>query len=401
MKNSSIVRFFWMVVFFLSWPVQSQIVSQFSFESDPVTAADIGPDATAISASAYSGPGGAGGTRGLNAGLPKANINMVIPGSPTFDLNGIDVSFDYQREENGGTFWQRGSSLSINGCNNLSVSYRVDDGGGGFVTVNSGNVYAIPNDDTYRNYRFYYTPCDGYGALLVDGVEVWSNDGPDNRNMYWTGAGDVTVGGGIDGTGNDDTFMDNVIVGEIICSPLPIELVSFTATYNESNRIVDLEWITASENNNDYFTVERSADGVNWEKVLEKKGAGNSSQTLTYSEIDRNPFIGVSYYRLKQTDFNGKYEYSPIVQVNRKVDKITVYPNPVKKAEEMVIYVENNFSPQEDEMVLYSADGKIMRTFNLKEIVTEQKSLIISTDDLNAGLYILRYNQECVRIIVK
>ena len=70
---------------------------------------------------------------------------MILPGSPTFDVAGIDVSFDYQREENAGKFITRSSSLVIKGFGNFSVAYRVDDGSDGFNTVNSGNVYAIPN----------------------------------------------------------------------------------------------------------------------------------------------------------------------------------------------------------------------------------------------------------------
>ncbi|MGB1102926.1 MAG: hypothetical protein ACPG21_04800 [Crocinitomicaceae bacterium] len=195
----------------------AQVISQFNFDSDPVTTAAVGPDATSVSGSALSDVGGVGGTNGLNARLAKADINMIITGSPTFDVDGINVSFDYHREENAGSFFVLGSSLEIQGCNNLSVRYRVDNGGGGFTLVNSGTVYAIPNDDTYRNYRFAYTPCDGIGQLFVDGVSVWSNDGPDNRPMYWVGAGDEEICERIDGTGNNDTFFDNLIIGEVDC----------------------------------------------------------------------------------------------------------------------------------------------------------------------------------------
>lgn len=212
----------------------SQIVSQFEFDSNPVTNATIGPNASAISTSATSSAGGVGGTNGLNAGLPKMNINMVIPGSPTFDVPGIDVSFDFQRDENGGTFFERGNSLRMNGITNLSVQYRVDDGVGGYNVVNSGNIYSLPNDNTFRNYRFVYTPCDGVGMVLVDGVVIWSNDGPDNRDMYWVGAGNVEFGRGMDGTGFNRTMVDNLIIGSVDCSPLPVDFLTINAMYNEN-----------------------------------------------------------------------------------------------------------------------------------------------------------------------
>ena len=229
-----------------------QIISMFAWDNaaNPVTTADIGPDANSASASAICDAGGAGGTNGLNCGLPKANLNMDITGSPTFDVAGIDLSFDYHREEGTADWFDRGNYLRLDGCANLAVTYRVDDGGGGFTQISSGNVYAIPNDDTYRNYRFYYLPATGYGALLVDGVEVWNNDGPDNRDMYWTGAGNITIGNGQDGTGFNDTHMDNLIIGSVTTSALPIELVKFSA--NPVKEAIKLSWTTKSEQSNYY-----------------------------------------------------------------------------------------------------------------------------------------------------
>ncbi|NQX98097.1 MAG: hypothetical protein HRT73_09495, partial [Flavobacteriales bacterium] len=90
-------------------------------------------------------------------------------------------------------------------------------------------------------------------------------------------------------------------------NPLPITLLSFEATANEDK--VDLKWSTSTEINNGFFTIERSADAKNWEEIVTTNGAGNSNQTIEYFETDYEPLEGVSYYRLKQTDFNGQYEY--------------------------------------------------------------------------------------------
>ncbi len=98
---------------------------------------------------------------------------------------------------------------------------------------------------------------------------------------------------------------------------LPIKLVSFNAKLNSNNQ-VDLKWVTESETNNDYFSVERSADGKFFEKVVTQTGAGNSHTTLTYASIDKNPLKGVSYYRLKQTDYNGEFTYSNVITVNNQ-----------------------------------------------------------------------------------
>jgi hypothetical protein len=86
-------------------------------------------------------------------------------------------------------------------------------------------------------------------------------------------------------------------------SPLPINLIGFTAQCQDNTAV--FHWSTASENNNDFFTLERTDDGVNYQQVMIVKGAGNSSSTLNYTATDYNPFPGTSYYRLSQTDMDG------------------------------------------------------------------------------------------------
>ncbi len=110
---------------------------------------------------------------------------------------------------------------------------------------------------------------------------------------------------------------------------LPISLTSFDASV--CIKSVCLEWQTATEINNDFFTLEKSVDGVNWEAFHEVAGAGNSQTILNYSVIDHAPFSGYSYYRLKQTDFDGHFEYSSIklVYFDAKDERrLIIYPNP-------------------------------------------------------------------------
>jgi hypothetical protein len=118
---------------------------------------------------------------------------------------------------------------------------------------------------------------------------------------------------------------------------LPIELIYFKAQLN-SEHYVDLSWATASEINNDHFTVESSSDGIHFEELLRKPGAGNTTSTRYYTDVDENPLDGYSYYRLKQTDYDGRFTYSEIKTVKYKagtddVDEselkiVSVYPNP-------------------------------------------------------------------------
>jgi hypothetical protein len=117
-----------------------------------------------------------------------------------------------------------------------------------------------------------------------------------------------------------------IICVPVMAIPLPIELLSFTAVPKESN--VDASWCTASEINNDYFTLERSADGRSFEDVANIDGAGNSTYKRNYSYLDRSPLSGLSYYRLKQTDFDGQSSYSDIVPVKFSGNGFVVFPNP-------------------------------------------------------------------------
>jgi len=96
--------------------------------------------------------------------------------------------------------------------------------------------------------------------------------------------------------------------------PMPVQLIGFNAFAQDG--IVELSWATASETNNDYFTIEKSKDLLTWNSLIPIKGAGNSYNILNYFQTDNHPFPGRSYYRLKQTDFDGKYSYSDIKSVS-------------------------------------------------------------------------------------
>jgi hypothetical protein len=108
---------------------------------------------------------------------------------------------------------------------------------------------------------------------------------------------------------------------------LPIVLLNFNA--KPKNQYIEVNWTTASELNNDYFTIEKSPDALEWISANTTNGAGNSSIPLNYSYTDPKPFPGTSYYRLKQTDYDGATSYSDAVAVKlKKIVPLTVFPNP-------------------------------------------------------------------------
>jgi hypothetical protein len=113
-----------------------------------------------------------------------------------------------------------------------------------------------------------------------------------------------------------------------VVNGLPIELLYFSGM--EYGRVNNLYWSTASEDNNDYFNIEKTRDGKIWNSISNIKGAGNSSTQLYYSFVDEDVENIINYYRLKQTDYDGKFKYSDIISIDnrinsnpKKIDKIT------------------------------------------------------------------------------
>ena len=217
----------------------------------------------------------------------------------------------------------------------------------------------------------YWNSVDHYITDLSDLV-VSHYDGGTSE---WENMGGLAAGSSSAGTVMStvvfNTFSPITFGSKTGINPLPIDLISFDAKLNDNQ--VDLTWITSSEINNDYFTVERSKNGFDWEAINKIKGAGNSNNTLKYLDIDKQPLTGVSYYRLKQTDFNGDYSYSDIKTVVFNKEKvITVYPNPVK--DNLVI---SNLC--EDCIVnVYASTG---------QLIFSGKSNTVNASDWNKGIY--------------
>ncbi|MEA3447905.1 MAG: T9SS type A sorting domain-containing protein [Bacteroidota bacterium] len=116
-------------------------------------------------------------------------------------------------------------------------------------------------------------------------------------------------------------------------TPVPVELLDFTAYCQNDNAV--LTWSTASELNNNYFTIERSTDGTNWTQIASVKGAGTVNQKNNYDFTDMNKPNGLTYYRLSQVDFDGETEKLKVKELNCEdfnslETKAEVFPNPCK-----------------------------------------------------------------------
>src|SRR5690554_6274755 len=137
------------------------------------------------------------------------------------------------------------------------------------------------------------------------------------------------LGGISDGFAFDTLIFVDAMTCELT-TPLPIELLSFNALVSGSDKVRAF-WTTMSERDNDYFTVERSIDGLSWIDLGKVPGAGNSTSKLDYEWFDFEPVNGISYYRLRQNDFDGKFTHSEVRSVvfnqTEHLDFL-LYPNP-------------------------------------------------------------------------
>ena len=197
--------------------------------------------------------------------------------------------------------------------------------------LNLATPLSIPVNKTIlagETFAFYITASN---PVLSTGLLTTTNSG----YTAITSNSDMTVLGGVGisypfGTVSANQSF-NGTVHYLLGDPLPVTLLDFTAV--KVNESVLLEWQTESEHNSDYFEVERSLNGTDWNRLFTVKAAGESSEQLIYQKMDENPIDGISYYRLNQYDFNGTKTLLKTVSFNNKIEigenDIRVFPNPV------------------------------------------------------------------------
>ncbi len=173
------------------------------------------------------------------------------------------------------------------------------------------------------------------------------------------------------------------------CTSLPIELLSFDAQLE--NKATHLTWETASERNNDFFAVERSPNGIDWDVLELIDGAGSSAELLSYETYDNYPLKVISYYRLKQTDFDGKARYSAIKSISNTED-LMVLPNPGNG----IFYVSGLSERKENQVLVMDVTGKTIANYK-----TEDAMLQMNLEDHPAGIYYVKVNEEFTMKIVK
>ena len=171
---------------------------------------------------------------------------------------------------------------------------------------------------------------------------------------------------------------------------LPIDLVSFEGKCE--NNETELEFVVASQINNDYFSIHRSENATDWNLVGEIEGVGNTSTQMTYKWIDNNPISGTNYYRLSQTDYDGTSEsFAPIVVTceNAPVDGYSVYPNPSDGLLNIDLELEHN---QGDDVSIEVIDinGKIIQLQQV-QLTRGYNHLEVDLSEIPSGVYMINF----------
>jgi hypothetical protein len=250
-------------------------------------------------------------------------------------------------------------------------------------------------------------PCPAFSAisaanlrLLVDDDGDFSNGGTtcyfngDGSGVVLTYSNSVVTISNIQNTQipmNSTRFITLASVDIL----LPVDLQSFTGTCD--NGSVSLEWSTVSEINNDYFEIEKSVNAIEFSTIAQVRGNGTAIGGHNYKYIDKNPTTGMNYYRIKETDKEGKVSYSNTISTSCEVlDGIVVFPNPFEESFIVNLWpeIENPIN-----LTIHDCTGKVV----YQEVYENQFGQIelMVGNKLVSGVYVLKIDIEGVRYVRK
>lgn len=308
---------------------------------------------------------------------------------------------------NGATLLTISGDVTVNDTLIVEGNYLMDQNFA-TLTVGSDGVLIVLGDFDFANKLNIHND----GIIAVGGT--FDKDGSANQGNF-TGSGKVyaasygpvggpgnpTTGDWIDSeTGNsnqsesvDDLSDDGLSeIEEFINSggstALPVDLLYFNVSNKDH---ILLSWATASEINNDYFQVERSEDGQHFYEIGRVKGNGNTNEQIEYEFEDKFPLASVEYYRLKQVDFDGQFEYFPVKRINTGIErtqtKISAYPTVVKDGK---VKLTSNAPFQIKEVTVYSISGGEAKSLLQNTVQENPLNYQINASQMSKGIYFLK-----------
>ncbi|MEI7587510.1 autotransporter-associated beta strand repeat-containing protein, partial [Runella sp.] len=309
-----------------------------------------------------------------NGGTLNVGANLTVSGTLTNHgtINGAGTLIP------SGTFTNTGSIAPGNSVGTLSITGNLTLGSGTYnCEINGASSYDVLAVSGNANLTG--------GSLVVD----WGSFTPVDRNIYT-----IMTYASVTGTFASVTippvtglvFTTNVNASNVtisVAKVLPVELATFSGRANGS--LVNLDWATATEKNNAYFSIERSKDGVDFQAIGKVNGAGNSTESRNYRFTDTKPEAGLNFYRLKQLDFDAQFSYSKVVSVMvGKTGNVSLSPVPAQ--DQLQVNLETAFSNDGTWQLLDYA-GRLLQSGT---IAAEAYNFTIDVAKLSQGAYILR-----------
>lgn len=292
---------------------------------------------------------------------------------------GIDPLFPCGSPTLENTVWYFFETDASGGQVELQITNTVCTPSSNGIQVSINEISGAPCD--INNYTNVYCANNGNTNDLIWGPLTL----PPNTLYYIT----------IDGYAGNDCDFDLTLIGSV--TNLPVELTEFNALCNGNETV--LSWATASEHNNDYFAVERSTDAQNFEVIETVHGQGTSTQSHQYIVVDDGPRSGIAYYRLKQVDFDGAFEYSDVIAVDCGIteDKIELYPNPSTGNSYLVVHAS---VAKQGDLTITDNTGKLLfeRSLNAQDFNSEIK---LDGTHFEPGVYYIKVTTETEQFVEK
>lgn len=346
--------------------------------------------------------------RVANTSTGAENVNTGVGGTYTIRLGNFVPPADSYLNNTTLTLTQANTFSWLNGQTNRFAGHSMltePEKGNLAIAIDNSLMYKFNTatvtavDVALRNLTYYnHGSSSALGQIAVftspqGGTSVGSNlafsgatftlslTGLTTATDYW-----IMVDGGGSFGGTRLTFDISV---SIPFGALPIELVSFEGI-SEAYRNL-LSWSTATEKNNDYFTVEKSSNGLNFYDIGKVKAIVNSSRKADYTFSDNETISGTSYYRLKQTDFDGSSATSKIISINTESKKslnALVVPNPSGSGN-----VSLNFTSESEgkaNLKIYSISGQLIKSFEIQSL-KGKNTFDVNVEELSKGMYFFNF----------
>ncbi len=341
----------------------------------------------------YFGGGGGAGDSNNNVGTPGGKGGGIIfllsgddvSGTGTISANGesVALSTGVPGDACGGGGGGGTIIIYTNGANVIGLTLTANGGNGGSQSLNNGAEVEGPGGGGGAGYISTATNV-GLTRTALGGLNGTTN-APAMVSFPMNGA---TRGG----RGSTITGSSNPYSGS---NTLPVTLVNFNAKITESG--IELRWITASEINNDYFTLESGSNGKSFTILTRVKGSGTASTEQRYIYVDNKKADNTIYYRLKQTDFDGKtvslktIAVTPPYNPEQNRISLSVFPNPVGKTLKFSVY-----TPSSEKMLvsILHDDGCLIMAYQQFFEPGTHELEIKELEKISRGKYILSLQPE-------